>query len=174
VVYSHRWGFSLFKLGAPASKELYPLAEDGDATALVEKLTTSPLVLDYVSADGPVLPGQSVTLKIKANYPFRYLTAAGMLVSTNDAFFALQRWRVPKRSAKQATVPAYDSGSEANSEMCAYIPGPPCGNGGVRDKTGAEGYVHIHSGIHGGGDLLPAEKDWRNPVAAFVVKPVKY
>ena len=44
---------------------------------------------------------------------------------------------------------AYDAGSEYNSEDCAFIPGPPFGNGGVRDTDGAEGYVQILSGIHG-------------------------
>lgn len=65
---------------------------------------------------------------------------------------------------------AYDAGSEDNSEDCAYIPGPPCGNGDVRDTVGAEGYVYIHSGIHGIGDLEPAEFDWGNPVATVKIE----
>jgi hypothetical protein len=68
---------------------------------------------------------------------------------------------------------AYDAGSEANSEDCDFIPGPPCGNGGVRDTDGAEGYVYIHSGIHGIGGLDPAEFDWLNPVATVKIERVK-
>jgi hypothetical protein len=44
---------------------------------------------------------------------------------------------------------------------------------GVRDTTGAEGYVHIHSGIHGIGDLEPAQADWNNPVAIVKIQRVK-
>ena len=44
---------------------------------------------------------------------------------------------------------AYDPGSEANSESCACIPGPPRGNH-LRDQAKAEGFVHAHAGIHGG------------------------
>jgi hypothetical protein len=30
--------------------------------------------------------------------------------------------------------------------------------------------VHIHSGIHGVGDAIPAILDWRNPVAKIVIE----
>jgi hypothetical protein len=43
----------------------------------------------------------------------------------------------------------------------------------MRDPEGAEEYVHIHSGIHGIGDLDPAEFDWRNPVATIRIQKVK-
>ena len=39
----------------------------------------------------------------------------------------------------------------------------------MRDTEGAEGFVHIHSGIHGTGDLSPAEWDWQNPVVEIAV-----
>ncbi len=68
--------------------------------------------------------------------------------------------------------PAYDAGTEVNNEMCAYIPGPPCGNGGVRDTAGAEGYVYVSNGIQGTGDLDPAVFNWNNPVAKIMVKRV--
>ena len=32
-----------------------------------------------------------------------------------------------------------------------------------------EGYVHIHRGMHGIGDLAPEIYDWRNPVAAITI-----
>lgn len=67
---------------------------------------------------------------------------------------------------------AYDAGSEANSESCTYIPGPPCGNAEVRDTGDAEGFVHVHAGVHGIGDLDPAMHDWRNPVAEITIKRV--
>jgi len=94
-----------------------------------------------------------------------------MLIITNDAFFAVRG--VPARSKDNVTMfaRAYDAGSEANNEMCAFIPG--CGGGGVRDTAGAEGFVYIHSGIHGIADLDPAEFDWHNPVATITVQKVR-
>ncbi len=37
---------------------------------------------------------------------------------------------------------------------------------------GDEGYVHIHRGIHGVGDLVAAVHDWRNPVAKITITKV--
>jgi hypothetical protein len=65
--------------------------------------------------------------------------------------------------------PAYDAGSETNNEDGNFIPGPPFGNGGVRDTGSAEGYVHIHSGVHGIADLAPEMYDWENPVAKIEI-----
>ena len=79
---------------------------------------------------------------------------------------------------REATVQyqtnAYDAGSEANNEICAFIPGPSCGIFFVRDPEGAEGYVHIHAGIHGIGDLSPAQFDWRNPGAKITIRRLSY
>ena len=82
---------------------------------------------------------------------------------TNDAFFALDGARGPiVRDGLSRYSPAYDAGSEANDEQCASIPGPACGgNGGLE----GEGFVHVHAGVHGVGDLVPARHDFRNPVA---------
>jgi hypothetical protein len=68
---------------------------------------------------------------------------------------------------------AYDAGSEVNDELCASIPGPDCGGAGAGSPVGGEeGYVHVHTGIHGIGDLDPSERDWRNPVAMITVTRV--
>ena len=42
--------------------------------------------------------------------------------------------------------------------------------GGGMPSGGEEGFVHVHSGIHGVGDLDEAARDWRNPVARIVVR----
>jgi hypothetical protein len=109
-----------------------------------------------------------------------YLTLLGMLVTTNDAFLT---WTAPvavlgamgdamgEMDATAMTPPfadgvvrVLDAGSEANTERCEHIPGPPCGSGGVRVTEGAEDQVHLHGGVLGVGDLDPAEWDWLNPV----------
>ena len=123
------------------------------------------------SPKASLLPGDSVTFYLNGAGPWTRLTALGMLVTTNDAFFGLDSADLSGRPrSKVFSVPAYDAGSEVNSESCTYIPGPPCGNGGVRDTDGAEGFIHVHSGIHGVGDLVPAEHDWRNPVVRITVE----
>jgi len=172
IVMSHDGNFRLFTLGAPASEQLYPLAEDGDTETLTAHIATLPSVFEYAVAESALAPGDSVTLEITTRGPYRFISAAGMLVTTNDAFFAFRDVRVPPRGGAVVDGEAYDAGSEANSELCAYIPGPPCLNGSSRDTGDAEGYVHIHAGIHGVGDLVPSRDDWRNPVARMMIRRI--
>jgi hypothetical protein len=175
IVISHKRHFELFSLGVSASEGLAALAEDADTSVLIGELSMSRSVYDINEADeGEVIvPGASVTVQITTKRGYDHISAAGMLVTTNDAFFAVRGVEVRKKDGVTMDARAYDAGSEFNNEMCAYIPGPPCGNDGVRDTAGAEGYVYISSGIHGSVDLVPAEVDWQNPVAKVVVKKVK-
>jgi len=63
------------------------------------------------------------------------------------------------------TVRALDAGSEADTESCADIPGPPCGSVGARHPDMAEGAVAVSHGLTGDGDLDPAVYGWHDPVA---------
>ena len=173
IVIVHDGKFRLFTLGEPASDKFAALAEDG-ATGPLEDLIHG----RYPSAvaGGPIMPGDSgsVILEISKRGRLRFFSVAGMLVSTNDAVFAARDvWFLGKRNI-MVEAEAYDAGSERNSEECAFIPGPPCGNGGVRDIDGSEGYVHVHAGIHGtaDSDLNPAMHDWRNPVAKITIERI--
>jgi hypothetical protein len=162
-------------LGSAASEQLFPLAEDGKTTPLTDHVDTLASVFDWTVAGGPVMPGESVSLTISARRSFRYLSIAGMLVNTNDAFFGVRGLRIPLFSTAVVEAEAYDAGSEANTEDCAHIPGPPCGRMGVRVTDGAEGYVYVHAGIQGIANdpegIDPALHDWRNPVAEITVYP---
>lgn len=173
VLVSHTAGFELFRLGMPASPELTKLAEDGMSGDLVAQLANTHAVYDVATAAGPLLPGQSVTLQISVKRGFPQLSAVGMLASTNDAFFAMRGVQVPLFGKVDVEAGAYDAGTETNNESCVYIPGPPCGSGGVRDTSGAEGYVHVHAGIHGIADLDPAMHDWRNPVVEVAISKMR-
>ena len=51
------------------------------------------------------------------------------------------------------------------------IPGPPCFSPGVRHIDGAEGYVHVHAGIHGIDDLDASMHEWKNPVVQITIEP---
>ena len=177
VVITHKHNFTLFNLGETASDELVALAEDGMTAPLVELADNYHRTTSEV-AEGPVFPGESITVEIEAKPGAWYLSLAGMLVTTNDAFVAVRGMQIPLKGKSVMEAAAYDAGSEYNSEDCSFIPGPPCGNGGVRDPEGAEGYVHIHSGIHGIGPedaenmVEPSLHDWRNPVAIIKVRRI--
>jgi hypothetical protein len=173
LVISHAKAFNLFKAGRPASSQLAALAEDGDTSPMETLLNTLPSVKDFMKAAGPIPPGDSATVMIKTSGNKRYLSVAGMLADTNDAFFAVQDVKVPGGQSRRVYSVAYDAGSEANSESCTYIPGPTCGNAFVRDTAGAEGKVLVHAGIHGTGDLMPETHDWRNPVVRITIKKMK-
>lgn len=168
VVVSHRANFALFEVGHPASAELAGVAEDAANAALVAALQANPLVFDVATGTAPIPPGQSATVRVKVRGAFDHISAVGMLVVTNDTFFAV-RSAAPGVAARLLYSPGYDAGSEENNESCAFIPGPPCGSGGVRTAM-SEGFVSINNGIHGIGDLAPAQFDWRNPVARVVMQ----
>ena len=165
LVASHTWKARIFVPGSPASTELSMLAEDGDPSELAALLGGSNEVLDVVVADGLLFPGETMVFELESRGRFNRVSAVGMLVSTNDAFFGLDNYLVESGGQNQRmSVPAWDAGTEFNSELCGFIPGPPCGNPLVRDTDGAEGFVHTHPGLHGGGDLSPADWNWQNPV----------
>ncbi len=167
VVYSHRAGFELFQAGQAASPELAAEAEDADSEPLMAWLSTLGAVGDVAIAGDAVPPGGSITVPVEIKGNRRHLTVLGMLVTTNDAFFANT-----SRIQGQGTsfyAPAWDAGSERNTQDCAHIPGPPCGNPGVRVTKGAEGFVHIHNGIQSRSSLHAEDQDWRNPVAKISV-----
>jgi hypothetical protein len=170
LVATHSWKARIFVPGAPASDELSMLAEDGDPSALAETLGDSGEVLDVAVASGPLLPGETLVFELESRGRFNRVSAVGMLVTTNDAFFGLDNLRVDDSGMNQRIgVRAWDAGTEFNNELCGFIPGPPCGNPFVRDTDGAEGFVHTHPGLHGGGDLFPADWGWQSPVVDILV-----
>jgi hypothetical protein len=182
LVASHRKGVHLFTLGSAASPELATLAEEGNVGPLTNLLLASPEVFDVTNSGPPpggfVPPGQSKTVMVRTRGNFDHISVAAMLIPTNDGFFALNGAKGP--SGHQSLTlfsPAYDAGSERNDELCASIPGPffaECGGPGGGARVGdGEGYVHIHAGIHGIGNMNEAERDWRNPVAKISIRRVR-
>lgn len=179
VVLSHGSAYNLFQLGQPSTDGVAQMAEDGMTQPLIDEALATGKVFDAVAADGPVLPGQSRTVTVTANGKYNRLSVAGMLVITNDAFFAVRNIKVRPLAFKNAgsrtqthRAEAYDAGSEANTESCSDIPGPPCGNPGVRVTDGAEGFVYISPGINGSGDVDASTYDWRSVVAQVTVRRV--
>ena len=184
LVVVHDSSTSLFSVGQPASMELATLAEEGNPVPLMEAAMAMEGVHDVGVALGPgdppvIPPGQSASVMVESTHGYRHVSVVGMLATTNDSFFAVSGVQGPlprslfyvTTSSKTLNAPAYDAGSEANSESCDYIPGPPCGSH-VHDDAEAEGFIHISNGIQGVGDVSAADSDWRNPVARVTITRV--
>src|SRR6056297_2190981 len=171
LLIAHGPDYAPFLVGDPATPELARLAEDGDASELAAIARLDPAVSAVVIADGPLPPGESATLEIETSTDAPYLSVLGMLVTTNDAFLV---WTGDARELGEmgmamaeddaamaddsmsmgasppphdAVVRVFDAGSEANTELCEHIPGPPCGSAGARVADGAEGHIALHGGI---------------------------
>lgn len=177
VLVTHRSSIALFKVGEPALDELATVAEDGAGAPLAALLRGLPQVDEAQANSAPILPGASAIFEIEAGRRIDVLSTVGMLVNTNDAFFAVDSAALPRWRGGSRTVYAlaFDAGSEANNEDCAFVPGPACpaGSGNARATDGAEGFVHVHNGVHGIADLAADAYDWRNPVAKVTIRRVR-
>ncbi len=169
AVIAHNYKYKLFTVTKPASAELAIMAESGNVAPLLAKVVTDSNVSAAMSSleQSPpvILPGKSITIEIKA--PKRtYFTIAGMLATSNDAFTSVTLKGPKKNHYSNGYTVTYDAGSEDNNELCIDIPGPPCGGTNATIDGDGEGFVTIHNGIHGVGDLVPAKLDWRGPTAS--------
>lgn len=128
-------------------------------------------VVDIGNSGGLLEPGASVTVTVSVEGGAKRISLASMLIPSNDGFIALNGVSTPRgNKSRDYDSPAYDSGSEPNDELCISMPGPVCGGEDSSPGVDGEGYVHIHGGIHGIGDLDPASYDWRNPVAQISIR----
>lgn len=174
IAWSHSRGFTpFFDFGKTASDELRDIAENGDF-GLMETLLTADAEVREIATTGFIRPGEEAVLTLDTADGARQISLASMLVNTNDTFLALRSVGVP-RFSDTFFSPGIDAGTEANNEECAFIPGPACpdGSGNAEASEGAEGYVFIQEGIHGVGDLVASEQDWRNPFAYFEITRIK-
>ena len=176
LVASHRRPVTVFELGTPASDDLRALAESGNVDPMTATLNGDSNVVDVQNSGGLLMPGKSVTVIVSAAHGAKFISAGSMMLPTNDGFIGLNSAEVSRRGGSVTYFsPAYDSGSELNDEICANIPGPTCGGAGPSpgDDPVTEGYVHVHRGIHGIGNLAADVYDWRNPVARITVTRVR-
>jgi hypothetical protein len=174
LVASQRRAVSIYELGSPASEDLAAVAESGDIGPLTTTLNADRRVVDVQNSVNPLLPGKSVTVVVSAAHGARRISIAAMMLPTNDGFIALDSVKVPRHGTVTFFSPGFDAGSEPNDELCKNIPGPTCDGMGLSpgDNDSDEGYVHIHRGMHGIGDLVADVYDWRNPVAKITVTRV--
>eukprot|EP00541_Cyclophora_tenuis_P019293 CAMPEP_0116553714 /NCGR_PEP_ID=MMETSP0397-20121206/7197_1 /TAXON_ID=216820 /ORGANISM="Cyclophora tenuis, Strain ECT3854" /LENGTH=166 /DNA_ID=CAMNT_0004078809 /DNA_START=227 /DNA_END=727 /DNA_ORIENTATION=+ len=162
----------LYRRGQPASPALARLAEDGTPSQLVEFYTQNSMgvLSTSIHNDGaPYVGGESTEIEVTLNRNYPMVTIATMAINTNDCFVSINGMVL--RDGMVLDLPGLDAGSEENNEMCSSIPGPGCmmTSGNVASGNG-EGFVHVHRGFHGVGDLLPQSRyDWRNPMMRVVV-----
>lgn len=166
LIVTHAGGVSLFKVGEKASDGLAHQAETGDPTMILAETQGRNGVFDTVIG-GFVSGGATGSFYITAPRK-AHLSLTAMLATTNDAFVALNNVRLPKKSVTYYAR-IYDAGSEANNELCEFIPGPPCDAGNEGAIDGSEGFISISNGIHGIGNLSAEHLDWNNPGAVVTI-----
>jgi len=127
LVFSEFQGFRAWRVGQAASPQLEVLAEGGDNSRLLE-VTRS---IGNASDSGPLAPGATTVIDADVTESDSiYLTAVSMLVNTNDAFVGIAGADISSLDTGDSvtwTLPVWDAGTEANSEVAGTIAGPADG-----------------------------------------------
>lgn len=174
---THTDQYHAFMAGSAASTELEQLAEGGNNQPLLASLVGNSHVFASQSGDGVVVPGASQTLTLElgeSEVTAAYLTLLTMMVNTNDAIVAADSMVLADLAVDESwTIAAltYDTGTEANSETAATIPGPAGGGEGynaARDDIADQ--VTLHPGVISADDGLASSAlsqvhRWDNPAA---------
>jgi hypothetical protein len=181
AVIAHQSGYAVFTVGDAATAALETLAEGGDNSALIAEADANAMVMASASGAAPIGPAGSETVSIEVlqtDLPGLKVSVSSMLVNTNDAITGLNGAAVADMVAGDSiswrTI-AYDSGTEANTESAAHIPGPAGGGEGfnaVRDDI--EDRVAAHTGVVGQDDGfassdLNGQHRFDNPVAQVTI-----
>lgn len=163
VIAIHRDQAKMLPLGHPASEGLADLAQDGTTELLKQELRSNRYVYAVAVGKGVIMPGEKSEIIIEARFRYLKFSVFSMLARTNDAFI------YARASAGATTLaPVYDAGVEHNSEDCAHIPAPPCGNHNV-GTDGGEGFVRFHEGLHLTRDLNGQRDTFANIAAKVIV-----
>lgn len=171
VVIAASYDYQLFQLGEAASDGLRYLAEDGATDMLVTEITGNEKVKAHAIGAGLILPGQSQTIEINAN-PHARLSLVSMLAKTNDAFISKKALPLRVKPGHKYAVLAkvFDAGTEINNESADYI--PALGSPNVRTEEN-EGFVHLHPGVQGIGDLNLLTDAFAGIAAKIVIERVR-
>lgn len=167
---THSKDVALLSAGHAASAGLTAVAEGGNTAVLETELQGVSAVSGVATSGGPVPPASEVTFDVDGSAS--YISLVSMLVNTNDALMVVDTAALPENSGDYIKVYArsYDAGTETNDEMCSNIPGPACGGSGPSPDDDGEGFVHIHRGLQGVGDLDSANQAWTDPVAVVTIR----
>jgi hypothetical protein len=183
---AHRAGYKLFNVGKPSSIGLEYLAEGAQTQPLIDGAMATGTIAAYATGSAPIGPGGSATIMLNipasADLSSLYLSGASMLVNTNDAITAVRGASLHSLAVGEyatQTLISYDTGTEANDELGAHIPGPAGGGEGFNaDRNDISDYVAVHPGVisHDDGlatSALSSIHRWLNPVARIRIKRVE-
>jgi hypothetical protein len=177
-------------IGKSASRGIQEIAENGNLGPMLERLGEGKHVSSVAVAasgeglEGPLAPGESITVFLTAAPGSEFVSFASMLICTNDGFTGVDAEKLPRKIGDEIRVyaGAYDAGTEINTEDFADIV-PPCqilggvssgeAGSGASDPSLAEGgVVRPHEGITGRSDLIPGIHGWVDPVAMLTVRRI--
>jgi len=184
AVIAHQSGYSIFTVGVAATMGLETLAEGGDNSVLIAEADADAAVMTSASGAAPIGPAGSETMTIivlESELPGLNVSVSTMLVNTNDAITGLNGVSVADMVAGDSSswrTIAYDSGTEANTEAAAHIPGPAGGGEGfnaVRDDLADR--VAMHTGVVSQDDGFAAsdlngQHRFDNPVAQISIERI--
>ncbi|QYJ89596.1 spondin domain-containing protein [Shewanella halotolerans] len=169
-------GYHAWQNGEPASLALEQLAEGGDQSGYSAEMDGIDMV---VSGAGILPPGASESLTLtQTEAATASLSLLTMLVNTNDAFSGLDAIDISLMAVDQSQsfyTPAYDAGTEANSEIKGSIPGPADGGEGFNAGRDDVNRVHLHPGVISQDDglsdsVLKASHRFDNPVLKVTIQ----
>lgn len=155
AVMLHQGGFNSFIDGESSSLALELLAEGGDNADVLSDAQAATQHIASASTDGPV-PPQMISPTVSLSVPTDdladlRLSVISMLVRTNDAFTGSNATDISNMGVGDTLTmngPTWDSGTEANTETSATIPGPDFGGegfNGARDDI--LDVVRFHGGV---------------------------
>lgn len=193
LLVTHTSEADLFEVGEPAGPGIEGVAETGapagpNTQSYLEGLqqATGVYAAVWATSPGPVPPGEgnSRTYEVTAAANADLLSAATMLVCTNDGFTGLDGLRLPHgKKAKTVEIDSYDAGTEVNTEARADLVvgckvGTEEGRGHGKDLsagTSQNGTVTTpHPGVDldtDGDDVLGAQQNWGDgPVARITIE----
>jgi hypothetical protein len=178
AVILHTDGYTAWRLGEAVSEAIERLAEAGDPSDLISEALANPNVLGATSGSGVILPGAEDNFEISvASSALTRVSIATMLVNTNDAFSGIDDRSLGNLTVGSSitfTVPAYDAGTEANSEDAASVPGPAGGGEGFNTLRNDVNWVRVHPGVISfedglTGSTLDGSHRFDNPVIKLTI-----
>ncbi|MGF1684159.1 spondin domain-containing protein [Photobacterium minamisatsumaniensis] len=174
AVLAHNADYQLFEIGQPASAALELLAESGDNS---EVLNDGSVAYSFSGA-GVILPSSSDTVTITVDpQEAQYLSISSMLVNTNDGFVGETQISLANLGIgdnMSINMAVWDSGTEANDEAAATIPGPAAGGEGFNSNRDDNDRVSFHAGVISQDDglessVLTASHRFLNPGARLTI-----
>ena len=154
AVIAHQDGYAVFVVGDSATVGLEELAEGGDNTALLAEADADANVVATASGAAPIGPAGNEIVNIEvleADLPGLLISVSTMLVNTNDAISGINGAAVGDMAIGDVVslrTIAYDSGTEANTELAGEIPGPAGGGEGFNAaRSDRVDMVAMHSGV---------------------------